>query len=124
MHQVFCPKISINQPIFNSMVKKRIPQKVKQEITRYLNVLKQDNLPIKKVLLFGSYAKGNAHEWSDIDLCVVSPKFKTSWDVLQFLWFKRQRGLRVEPVGYTTKDFQEGSSLINEIKKYGIEIKV
>ncbi len=28
---------------------------------------------IDKVILFGSYAKGSAHEFSDIDLLVISP---------------------------------------------------
>jgi predicted nucleotidyltransferase len=28
-----------------------------------------------EIILFGSYAKGTAHEWSDIDIAVVSPDF-------------------------------------------------
>ncbi len=30
-------------------------------------------IKIDKVILFGSFAKGNPHEYSDIDLAVVSP---------------------------------------------------
>lgn len=40
------------------MVKKAIPKKVAEEIERYVKVLKEDNLPISRVVLFGSYAKG------------------------------------------------------------------
>ena len=86
--------------------------------------LKKDQLPISRAVLFGSYAKGNHHLWSDIDLCIVSPNFKDSWSGLQYLWQKRRRGLAIEPVGYTPKDFREGSALISEIKKYGVEIKI
>lgn len=106
------------------MVKKRISPKVKKEISEYLADLRKDHLPIKQVFLFGSHAKGAPHQWSDIDLCVVSPKFKDSWSGLQYLWQKRKRGLIIEPVGYTPKDFEEGSPLISEIKEYGIEIKI
>ncbi|PIU10840.1 nucleotidyltransferase [Candidatus Kuenenbacteria bacterium CG08_land_8_20_14_0_20_37_23] len=108
------------------MAKKRILKKVKKEISNYLDVLKQDRLPIREVWLFGSYAKGNPHEWSDIDLCIVSPKFKDPFRAMQYLWLKRikDNGLTIEPVGYSQKDFAEGSSLISEIKQHGIKIKI
>ena len=33
-----------------------------------------------KVMLFGSYAKGHPHEWSDIDVAVIVPKVdKDKW---------------------------------------------
>ncbi len=108
------------------MAKRRIPSKVKQKISTYIQVLKEDHLPIQSAWLYGSYAKGNPHEWSDIDLCIVSKKFRDPYKAMQYLWLKRIEdiGLTIEPVGYTPKDFKEGSSLISEIKKYGIEIKV
>ncbi|MEK9130156.1 MAG: hypothetical protein AAB526_02055 [Patescibacteria group bacterium] len=40
------------------MLKKTIPQKVKKEINEYIKILKDDKLPIKKVILFGSFVKG------------------------------------------------------------------
>ncbi|MBI2499165.1 nucleotidyltransferase domain-containing protein [Candidatus Woesearchaeota archaeon] len=33
-------------------------------------------LPIKNMYLFGSRARGKAHRWSDVDLIIVSKKFK------------------------------------------------
>ncbi|MCK5122741.1 MAG: nucleotidyltransferase domain-containing protein [Candidatus Pacebacteria bacterium] len=109
------------------MVKKRIPKKVEKKISAYLKVLREDKLPIKKVVLFGSYAKGTQHKWSDIDLCVISPKFENSFDAMQYLWLRRidDAGLTIEPVGFNSKDFNNKySSFINEIKKTGIEISV
>ena len=32
----------------------------------------KNKISLDKVVLFGSYAKGTAHEWSDIDLMVIS----------------------------------------------------
>ena len=108
------------------MPKKAISKKVKTQIDKYVDLLKQDNLPIKKVILFGSYAKGTQGEWSDIDLCVISPKFKSSWDALNYLWDKRiifDTKYTIEPIGFNPKDFNDKYSfLINEIKTTGIEI--
>lgn len=109
------------------MHRKAIPKKVRTEIDEYISVLRTDKLPIKKVILFGSYAKGKQHKWSDIDLCVVSPRFRSAWKAMQYLWSKREiSNVRyvIEPVGFSPKDFKEGSSLINEIKQTGIEIKI
>ena len=109
------------------MVKKRIPKKVVKIVQDYTERLrKQDKLPISKVVVFGSYAKGKTREWSDIDVCIVSPKFKDGISALQFLFQRREdeevmAGL--EPIGFSEKDFEEGSSLIQEIKKTGVLLK-
>lgn len=108
------------------MATKRIPKKVERIVNDYIDDLKKDKLPIKQAIIFGSYAKGRPHKWSDVDLCIVSPKFKSSWDGLQYLWVKRTKltDPHIEPIGYTPKDFREGSSLINEIKTHGIKLSV
>lgn len=107
------------------MVKKAISKKVKKEIDEYIKVLKADKLPIKKVILFGSYAKGVQNKWSDIDLCIISPKFKDAFKAMQYLWLKRTKdiGLTIEPLGFSPSDFKDKyDSLIHEIKTTGIEI--
>ena len=35
----------------------------------------ENNVYIDKIFLFGSYARGNPHAYSDIDLAVFSPQF-------------------------------------------------
>jgi len=49
---------------------------------KHLDYLKQfkseisKDIPIKKMILFGSRASGKPHRWSDFDLIIVSNKFK------------------------------------------------
>ena len=43
-------------------------------IRRALDYL-TDRIRIQQAILFGSYARGGADEWSDVDLAVVSPDF-------------------------------------------------
>ena len=108
------------------MVKKTIPKKVKVAISNYVKELKGDRLPIQKVILYGSYAKGRAGKWSDIDICIISSAFRKK-DALEYLWkMKTKRDIKtmISPVGFHPKDFIDESPLVWEIKKTGREIKV
>ncbi len=110
------------------MAKKRIPKKINKTVKDYADRLsKQDKLPIDKVIIFGSYAKGKTCQWSDIDVCIISPEFRDSIRSLDYLWRRRsdeevRRGL--EPVGFSKKDFKKGNALIREITRTGIEVKL
>ncbi len=108
------------------MARRTIPKKVKTAIREYVSVLKADRLPIQRVILFGSYAKGKQNRLSDVDVCIISPKFKDAFSALQYLWLKRTVDTepRVEPLGFNPKDFKDDTSLTLEIKKHGIEMKV
>lgn len=109
------------------MARKRVPKKITKAIDEYLEVLRNDKLPVKEVILFGSFAKGTPHKWSDIDLCVVSPKFRNSWKATQYLWSKRLSDvdLTIEPIGFHPNDMKDKySTLIHEIKTHGIKIPI
>ena len=109
------------------MARKKIPAEVKKSLDQYLAVLKQDNLPIKEAILFGSFAKGKQKKWSDIDICIISSKFKSRSGAISYLWRKKHEmkddmalaGHDLEPIGYNPKDFIDEDPLVWEIKKYG-----
>ncbi len=44
-------------------------------VQNYLRALQTNGLPVRFGVVFGSQAKGQANQWSDIDLLVVSPQF-------------------------------------------------
>ncbi len=107
------------------MVKRKLSEKVIQEVNKYVAVLKHDKLPIDAVYVFGSYAKGKERTDSDVDVAIISPQFKDSWEAMQYLWRIRPADLEmsIEPVGFSPIDFESKySSLINEIKMYGVEV--
>ena len=62
--------------------------------------------------------------WSDVDLCVISPKFSDYIDAIQYLLSKRKLNQKypIEPIGLHPKNFKENTPLIREIKKTGIKI--
>lgn len=45
-------------------------------IQRFHDELSHQGVSASKLVLFGSYATGKQHEWSDIDLIVISPDFE------------------------------------------------
>ena len=106
--------------------KKKLTKKVRSEVLKYLSILKKDNLPIQKAFIYGSYAKGTPTKWSDIDVCIVSQKFTNTWKAIEYLWSRRPFDLNytIEPIGFSSRDFHDGSPLVDEIKKTGIEIYV
>lgn len=48
---------------------------LKEIAIKYKSALIGNNIPVAGIYLFGSYAKGNARQGSDIDFCVVSDVF-------------------------------------------------
>ena len=40
-------------------------------IKKYIFFLKENKFSVQKVYIFGSYAKGNMHDDSDIDLAII-----------------------------------------------------
>ena len=107
------------------MAKRKIPRIVQQKIERLKKSIEQDGIKIDAFYLFGSYAKGTAHKWSDADVCVVSPSFGIQIKrPLDYLWNKRLvlDDYLIGPIGFSSKDFAQGSPLISEIKKYGVKM--
>jgi len=108
------------------MAKKTIPETVRKKVVDYAMTLRASGLPITNMYVFGSTARGTRRFASDIDLCVISSKFRTMKDPLAFLWTKRDdRHLGIEPVGYTPQEFQSGVDPLSvEVKKTGVRVAI
>lgn len=107
------------------MVKRQLPKKVIEQVKEFKKILEKGKLPMQGVYVFGSYAKGTARKDSDIDVAVISSKFKSRWDALGYLYDKLPYGLgwSIEPMGFNPKDFKDKySTLIYEIKTHGVKV--
>ena len=100
-----------------------IPAELKELMRRYIaqvNQVKQ----VDRAYLYGSYAKGRANKWSDIDIAIVSPDF--SQDLFEERVFLMKLALnfddRIEPSPFRPEDFNLDNPLVNEIDASGIEI--
>jgi len=78
-----------------------------------------------KIYLFGSYAKGNYNEDSDIDIAVVFKDYTNLMDIqLELMRLRRKIDSRIEPHPFREIDFQVSNPIVNEILKYGQEINI
>ena len=96
-------------------------------LTKIADEIRQPGLHLKRVILYGSYAKNTQHEWSDINLAFVADEFKNIGfeDVKLFVrQMVKYPDLNIAPRTYNTKDFTpERDPFVAEILKTGIEIK-
>ena len=89
----------------------------------FINDCQSNGLTFHKVLLFGSAAKNKTHEWSDIDLLLISDQF--SDNVFENLKLYSKINIKypaIETHPYPTKYYYEGDDFIKEITKESIEI--
>lgn len=104
----------------------RIPESIQRIILDYIDTMSQ-KISIDKVILFGSYAKGDAHEHSDIDLAIFSDYFKDKnrVDGIYFLLLDAiDYDVDLEPQPFTMDDYRQPVGIMEEIINTGIEIPV
>lgn len=103
------------------MVEKTVLSVVK----KYLKELSIKGIPVTAGVIFGSYAKGRPHEWSDIDLLVVSPRFdkKFKRKDIDLLWHvAADVDSRIEPIAVGERQYKESRSsyIIAEARRGGL----
>ncbi len=96
-------------------------QLIYQEVQQYVSLLKDKNIHILQAYLFGSFAKGNADEWSDIDLALVTDRFIGDSFDFRFMLTRLARRIDadIEPHPYLMSEFNESNPVAGQILKYG-----
>jgi len=89
---------------------------------RYAEILK-NTFDCRKVILFGSYVKGNQNENSDIDIAIVFADYNNRLErQVELMKLTRMVDTRIEPHPFREKDFEISNPFVYEIMKYGHEI--
>lgn len=98
---------------------------IKKIIKIFLSDVRKDK-QVLKAYLYGSYAKGVAGKWSDIDLAIVSPDFSEDLfeERLRLMKLALKVDDRIEPSPFRPEDFDINNPLVHEINSYGIEIEL
>ena len=92
--------------------------------TRYA-IAVNEKYKYSKVILFGSYAKGNYNEDSDIDIAVILHDYSNLIDMqLELMRLRRKIDSRIEPHPFREKEFEMSNPIVNEIVKFGQEIAI
>ena len=95
------------------------------EVIEKLKVYKKllsNHMKFEEMILFGSYAKGNARDDSDVDVAIIVKKLSGDYfSTRPLLWkIRREVDDRIEPV-LIDKEHDE-SGFLSEIMKTGVVI--
>lgn len=101
-----------------------IDSKIIEKIKNFAVELEKENIRVQQLYLFGSFAKSENGQFSDIDLAVVSDDFSgirfNDYDKFISSILKIDRS--IEPIAFRMQDTYEDLFFINEIQKKGIRI--
>ena len=91
----------------------------------YARDIESHGVHLRSVILYGSFAKGTYHEWSDIDVALVADEFTGFYfddkKLFPYVGIKKPY-IRIEAKTYPTDYFRQGDPFIEEIIKTGIQI--
>lgn len=91
----------------------------------YLRELRALGVGVQRAILFGSFARNQQHEWSDIDLALFADDFVG----LTVLDKERFRSLHILPEfmaieahTFPLTRWEDGDPFVEEIKRTGVEV--
>lgn len=81
---------------------------VEEIVGKFISALKR-RIRVQRVILFGSYARGNPRPWSDIDIAVISPDFHGGTEEDHMLLAEVARGItpQIEAIPYLPEDLEK-----------------
>ncbi|MCX6023873.1 MAG: nucleotidyltransferase domain-containing protein [Chloroflexi bacterium] len=96
---------------------------LEESIQSFIALLER-GITVHTVVLFGSYCNGVPHDWSDIDLAIVSPDFEgvdmpQRQSTIAHLTYTRARS--ISPIGYPLSEYHDPGphSFLREIIRTG-----
>lgn len=97
-----------------------------KKVEQFVKEVKSSGVRIRRAVLFGSYAHGKPHKWSDIDVALVADEFKgigyNDWRHFSSINNKRNYSI-ISTRTYNTKEFTTRiDPFVEVIMENGIEI--
>ncbi|MBW6461151.1 MAG: nucleotidyltransferase domain-containing protein [Bacteroidales bacterium] len=93
--------------------------------SEFILLLKRKEFSIRAAYLYGSFAKGNYHQDSDIDIAIfletLSDPIQAQIEMLKLTW---NFNTRIEPHPFHEEELLHSNPLIEEILKTGIPLNI
>lgn len=101
-----------------------VDKSIVNTVQKYLRAVSEQGIPVTAGVVFGSQVTGKTHEWSDIDVVVISSRFdkKRKRDDIDLLWsVAANTDSRIEPIAVGEKQYQEDrdSAIIDIARREG-----
>ncbi len=91
-------------------------------IDRLRNILERKEVKVDRIILFGSFARGNYKESSDIDLIIISDDFAPMnyWERIDFLSGAIYEIFEpIEAQSFTPSEWEKNDSFLNDYARDG-----
>lgn len=105
---------------------RRVDIERRKEVDERLNAYVKEvisRLDPEIIMLFGSFARGDINEGSDMDILVVAPFKEGFFERIGTLLRLNTFGIPIEPIGYTPQEFEEmkerGNLFVSEVLRTG-----
>lgn len=101
-----------------------IDARVLTKVRLYLEKLRKSGITISKAYIFGSYVKGQADRWSDIDIAIVSPQIGEDRfeERVKLTRMAISVDDRLEPLPFNPETFIDEDPLVKKIKNEGLAV--
>ncbi len=101
-----------------------VSDEIVEKLKEFLDVVSGNGFHIERAIMFGSYAKGNAGKWSDIDIALVSKDFTgvRFYDRKKLNRYLIKIDSRIETHPFRPEDFTRDNFFVDQIVKEGINI--
>jgi len=106
-----------------------VDEKILKIVKQYLVALPKVGIHSSRAILYGSFARGDANEWSDIDLVVIAPVFDkpVKREMVEDLWLAtKYADNRIEPIACGVREWVEDDSrpIIDIARREGIVVEI
>ena len=92
---------------------------------KYKRSLKEANIPFVSVIVFGSAARNELHEHSDVDIAVIGTPFRGDRfeEMAEIRMLRHPISFKLQPIWFYARHLEDKySTLAQEIRKDGIAI--
>ena len=92
---------------------------------KYLIKVRKSKIEFSEAWLFGSFAMGNNHENSDIDIAIVLPKNNKSFEIeVKLMTLRTGEETIIEPHAFNKNEFVINSPIVYQILHNGFKINI
>lgn len=93
---------------------------------RYLRRVQNSDMGFSEAWLFGSYAIGNQHDNSDIDIAIILKDnvYHTFETEVKLMVIRKGDETLIEPHAFTKDEFDDKVPIVSQIIKYGEKIEI
>jgi predicted nucleotidyltransferase len=89
----------------------------------YIEKVRKSGFDVLDAWLFGSYAKDNCNDDSDIDLALILPEHQLTFDTdVHLMALRKGEETIIETHTYGENDFSVNTPIINQIKRHGFRL--